>query len=338
MLRCRVPYTDLEEPEQVEVLRPAALAAALQFGLEVERLEVVAHAFNTTFRVDTRDGERVALRMHTNSMSTADNVRAQLAWQHAVAEETDVWVPRPLAAGANWFVRVEAEGFGAPLLATAATWLEGPDVEDPDVEVARAVGRTMALLHEHAATWEVPAGSGLPRFDTPLLGDPDRLAGAVELDESDRALVARALGRCDATFERVLRGGQALRALHADLHGGNLKWVAGRLGVFDFDDCGLGVPALDLAVATFYLRAGGEARERAMRAGYAEVAPLPDIDPADFEALVAARQLLLANSLLASTTAELRALADTYLGTTVARLQRWLDTGRFTRDPAPGRI
>ena len=101
--------------------------------------------------------------------------------------------------------------------------------------------------------------------------------------------------------------GQRPIVLHADLHGGNLKWHRGRLAVFDLDDAGFGVPALDLAISTFYLRAGAPGVEEALRQGYAEVRDLPDVSDEQFEALVAARQLLLANSLLASSTASLRA-------------------------------
>jgi len=124
--------------------------------------------------------------------------------------------------------------------------------------------------------------------------------------------------------------------LHADLHGGNLKWHEGALSVFDLDDAGLGVPAVDLAISTFYLRSGDPEVEDALRAGYREVRDLPDVADEQFEALVAARQLLLANSLLSSSTASLRADAADYLDVTVHRLRGWLDTGRFERSPAPG--
>ena len=127
--------------------------------------------------------------------------------------------------------------------------------------------------------------------------------------------------------------GAAVQVLHADLHGGNLKWHDGRLAVFDLDDCGMGVPALDLAISTFYLRDGDPAPERGLLAGYAEVAPLPDADPADLEALMADRQMLLANTILTSSAADLRAEAETYLPVAVRRLRRWLDTGVLTRAP-----
>jgi Ser/Thr protein kinase RdoA (MazF antagonist) len=96
------------------------------------------------------------------------------------------------------------------------------------------------------------------------------------------------------------------------------------------------VPALDLAVATFYLRdERGRAAEAALHEGYAAVSPLPAVTDEQLEALVASRQLLLANSLLASSTADLRAEAAAYLLVTVRRLRHWLDTGRFVLAPPP---
>ena len=73
--------------------------------------------------------------------------------------------------------------------------------------------------------------------------------------------------------------------------------------------------------------------QRALREGYAAVRPLPDVGEQVFDALVAARQLLLANSLVASATTELRDEAEDYLRVTVERLRHWRATGRFTREP-----
>ncbi|WAC65089.1 phosphotransferase [Agrococcus sp. SL85] len=326
------PYDDLPEAAQVEALRPAALAAATAFGLEVERLEVVLHGYNTTFAVDGADGVRRALRLGTNSQSTRAHAIAQQAWQRAIAAETEVRVPVPLATpGGEWCVEVDTAALGRPLLVTVSSWLDGPDAERLDPDAARALGRAMAILHEHAATWPLPEGGGLPRFVEPLFGDRDVLAEA-PLDAAGRAVLAEARERTGAAFAR-LHDGAALRPLHADLHGGNLKWHEGRLAIFDFDDAGLGIPALDLAIASFYVRsAEGAPLEAALLAGYAEVAPLPDIASADHEALVAARQILLLNAILVSSTAELRGRAAEYAPLAVRRLDGWLRSGTFARD------
>lgn len=329
-------YRDLSDAEQVEVLRPAALAAADRFGLDLVRLELVAHAYNTTFAADGANGARYALRVNTNSKSTPENVVAQQTWQRAITASTGVLVPEPRATPeGDWYVEVGCEALGGSLMVTAASWLAGPDVTQVDAAAARELGRTMAALHEQSRSWPLPAGAFLPRFDTPLFGDEDLLRSADGLGPVQQAVLDRALEETARVFARVYDGAP-VQPLHADLHGGNLKWIRGRLAVFDFDDCGLGVPELDLAIAVFYLRGDVATLEQALRGGYADVSPLPDVDPTHFEALIAARQLLLANSLLASTTTQLHGEARNYLDVTVSRLRHWLGTGRFTRVPPGG--
>ncbi len=180
-----------------------------------------------------------------------------------------------------------------------------------------------------------PGEPAFPVFDDPLCGDENLLEGSDRLDADGRRVVDEAFRRTREAGALALAG-TVPHAVHGDLHGGNLKWHDGHLAVFDFDDAGLATPALDLAVATFYLRRDGDAgAEAALREGYAALAPLPALDPAAFEALVAARQLLLANSLLASSTPQFRAMVPEYLERTVHRLRHWLASGRFVLDP-PG--
>ena len=325
-------YTGLDDESQVEVLRGIALTAAGDFGLGVRDLVLVLHAYNTTFRLDTDDGRRLALRVNTNSHSTPEHIVAQQEWLHAIAAGSDVLVPDPLRTpGGGWAVAVPCPEWGGPLHATVASWLDGDDVGTCDEQQARALGEAMARLHDHAESFVLPAGGALPVLDTPLLGDEDLLTGHPDLPPGGADVVARALADTTTSCAAVHAAGTPV-VIHADLHGSNLKWHRGRLAVFDVDDCGIGVPALDLAIAAFYLRDGTPGIEEALREGYAGIRPLPDVGPADFEALVAARQLLLANSLVASSTAALRSEATDYLGVTVDRLRHWLSTGRFTRD------
>ena len=324
-------YAGLDTQGQVEALRRVAIAAAAAFGLSVRSLALVLHAYNTTFRLDTDDGRRFALRVNTNSHSTSANVLAQQSWLHAVRAETDVLVPDPVSTrDGRWAVEVPCPEWGGPLLVTVASWLDGEDVGVCDEEQAAALGRTMARLHDHAEGFTLPLGADLPVFDEPLFGDADLLTGRPGLGVGEATVLTSAIAEGRRAFAEAGAGLTPI-LLHADLHGGNLKWHKGRLAVFDVDDCGLGVPALDLAIAVFYLRDGSTATEEALREGYAAVRRLPDLSESAFEALVASRQLLLANSLFQSSTADLRAEADAYLVVTVERLRRWQETGRFTR-------
>ncbi|GGK77025.1 phosphotransferase enzyme family protein [Ornithinimicrobium pekingense] len=323
-------YVDLTDEDQAEALRPVALEAAARFGLDVSALEVLTHSYNTTFCVRTDEGRRVALRIGTNSTTAPAAVVAQQEWQVAIAEETEVLVPRPLrTTDGGWYAVVPSDALGREVLVTCASWLDGADVEQPDPSVARELGRTMALLHDHARTWRMPAGGQLRTLDTPLFGDEDRLAAVPGLAPDQVEVLQEARRRTEEAFDEAFAGTAPI-PLHADLHGFNLKWHDERLAVFDFDDSGLAVPVLDLAISAFYLRKGDGTAEEAMLAGYADVAPLPQVGPDTFEAMVASRQLLLANDLLGSTTARWRGRASDYLRVSVERLAHWLRTGRFT--------
>jgi Ser/Thr protein kinase RdoA (MazF antagonist) len=323
-------YASLAAGEQVNLLRRVARESADAFGLDVRRIELVCHEFNTTFRVRCTDGRSVALRVHTNSVSTPEHIVAQHAWMRALAVETDVRVPVPLRTRATADHAVVQTTHG-DFVAVAASWLDGRDVGECDVTQARALGRAMASMHAHAEGWPVPGDGLLTAFRDPYFGDDDRLTGAFADRPDDAALVGWALDRCQQAILAAEHESPPI-VVHGDLHGANLKWHRAALAVFDFDDCGIASPALDLAIATFYLRGSDPQVESALRSGYAEVRRLPQVSVSVFEALVASRQLLLANDLLGSSTEHLRTAASEYLDRTVRRLRHWREVGSFRLD------
>lgn len=325
-------YADLDAEAQIAMLAPVATAGAALLGLEVAAIAPVHHGYNTTFRVRTRGGAEYAVRVLTNSQSTPAHLLAQHAWMHALARDTTVLVPNPVTGpdGVSYAV-VEDEALERPFMVAAASWLAGDDVGEPSLQQVHELGVAMSTMHNHALTWSPPEGTALPVFDEPLFGDENLLASLVEADLPDggaRVLEAT-FGQARIAFAEAF--GQQVLPIHADLHGGNLKWHNDELAVFDFDDSGFGPAALDLAISTFYLRDAFEGAEAGLRQGYQAMRDLPQLDPEVFEAMIASRQLLLANALLASSTASLRADSSAYLLISIERLQHWLNTGRFTR-------
>lgn len=335
------PYVELTMRGQIHRLRQVALAATDAYSFEVRRLRLLLHAYNTTFRVDTVDGRRFALRINTNSLKSDANLDAELAWLDAIARDTDVAVPSPQRTSDGrlrtevWFEPLERS-----LPVVVMSWLPGRDLDDRSHDGYRALGRTMARLHEHALTWTPPTGAEFPMHDAVLFDIPNVLATAHPLltDES-RALFAEALGRGQQAYDDVLASGPVI-PIHADLHGGNAKWMRGRLSVFDFDDAAMGVPVQDLAISSYYVR-DDDAGERALLEGYEEVRSRPATPAADYEAIVAARNVLLANEVLRMSTADMREIAPTFLANSVLRLRAFLDTGVYRRGvdgvaPLPG--
>ncbi len=75
-------------------------------------------------------------------------------------------------------------------------------------------------------------------------------------------------------------------------------WNEGRLSIFDFDDCGYGVEAQDLAVTLYYLDTPEQ--DEALLNGYKSVRPLPTYSANAMKALLLQRRLLLLNYLFES--------------------------------------
>lgn len=345
-----VPYADLATEAQVEVVTAVARQALPAFGFAGAGLELVLHEYNSTFRVTEPDGTRWALRVNINSASQPEHIQAQQAWLQGVATHTDVRVPVPRSTTAGqWFTSVPCPACGGDLRVTCAGWLDGDECEVVDPGRARLLGRAMATLHQFSAHWRLPDGAALPQFDEPLFGDANRLGdpdvhAQLDLTADDVAVLEQAMQQSGAAFVAAGRQFPAI-AIHADLHAGNLLFDSPggsgepRMAVLDIDDMGVGAPVLDLAIASYYLRGpdvpDAAATEQALRAGYREVAALPafshDDPEAEFDGLVAARALLLANYMVSTSTAAHRAEAHDYVRLTVGRLRRWLDSGRFTR-------
>ena len=60
-----------------------------------------------------------------------------------------------------------------------------------DEEQAHALGRTMAVLHDHAEGFVLPAGADLTVFDEPLFHDHYLLEGAVPMPDGNAEVVTR---------------------------------------------------------------------------------------------------------------------------------------------------
>jgi len=329
-----VPFRDWSRNAQLRALRSAARIALVDFGYQGARLDLVEFEFNATFRVTTERGERFAMRLNINSTGDAEQVEAEVAWVAALAEGTDVLLPlpQPTASGERvalvWFDPLRRD---VPIV--LYSWLGGRHLNDrsSDERVA-AVGEVMAAFHEQAEQWVVPRTLRFRRVDTLIMDMEDNLRDLDRpwYDKKSRRVVEEARTQLEEICAPVFERGPSM-IIHADLHFGNVKWFDGRLGVFDFDDAGWGTPALDMAIAAYYLRnlAG---KEDALRRGYESVRALPDCGDEEFEALIAARNFTLLNFVVDSHTARFDEFAAGYVITSVGRFTNYLKTGRFELD------
>jgi len=331
-------YEDRSVRGQVALLRPTAWEALRQYPIEVASLRLLNHGFNSTFRVDTTDGRRFALRLNVNSRRTDAFVGAEMAWLAALSDETDLWVPTPQRTrDGALLAHVDCQALGRCLPAALFSWLPGSDLGDEATpDQMRAVGRAAATLHAHGELWRPPPGTELPAIDKVLM-DIEYILDADHplLSTADHVLLddvfAHLQGHHDAMFAGVAR-----QPLHADLHIWNLRWCRGRLSVLDFDDSGIGVPVQDLAICAYYLR-DDAAQEAALLEGYQQLRPLPPFTTEQYEALVAGRNLVLLNDVISTTNAEFLEMLPRYVPNSITKLRAYMETG-VLRHHVPGLI
>ena len=324
-------FADLSTRAQVHRLRQLALRALERYPIEVARLRLLEHGFNTTFRVDAVGGSKYALRIDVNRHKPIGALLAEMAWLDAIARDLDIPVPAPLATrDGALFVREHFEPLDTELSIAVMTWLPGKDLGAPTEAAVRELGRMAARLHDHATSWTPPAGADFPDVAAVLMDSPNHLREEhPDVRAEHRDLMLRTFDHVEPLFDAMIAADTRI-PIHADLHSWNVKWLRGRMSVFDFDDAGISVPAHDLSIAAYYLL-GDETgvQRRALLDGYAEIRPLPPYTDEQFEAALAARTLILMNDILVSTNREILNWIPAFLSNTEIRFTQFLESGVY---------
>lgn len=339
LVRCvAVSFAELSDRAQVGRLRTAALDALTRYPVVATGLRLLRHDFNTTFRLDTVDGRRFAVRIDLNRRKPVGALDAEMAWLSAIDRDTELVVPAPLPSrDGGLHLPVAVDGVDGELHLAVMSWLPGRDLDVPTVPAMHEMGRQMALLHEHAAGWRRPTGAEFPAVDSVLMDSPDRLrTGHPRISDERRRLFTEALDHVEPTVAAMVAADRRM-PIHGDLHPWNVKWLRGRMALFDFDDAGIGVPAQDLAISRYYLPDDGRraALDEALLEGYRSVRELPPSTDEQYHAALAGRTLLLLNDLLDMASGESRALVSRYSGNVELRIRAYLDTGVY-RANVPG--
>jgi Ser/Thr protein kinase RdoA (MazF antagonist) len=298
----KTPFRDASYLARVRRIRKVAAVAASRYPLKVSAIELVQHGENTTFRVDAKGGQRYLLRVHRPGYHTEAAIKEELAWL-AQLSQAGFSVPQPIAAkSGEWVETVTSYDVPAPLNCSLLHWLDGRFIRKAvSPKHLYRVGRMLADLQTHASRSVVVhrrywGSEGLvgarARF-----GSIDSLAG---VPSELQAAISRARKRVVQElreFERRFPRRQGL--IHADLHFGNILSAGGEILPIDFDDCGYGFHAYDLAVPLLSAEgmAGNERRARlreledALISGYSSKKTWDRHDERVFPYFIAARRL-----------------------------------------------
>lgn len=242
---------------------------------------LVKHGVNATYQVET-GGTSYFLRVYRPGRRTEADVAFELALiRHLGARHVPAAQPVPRRDGGF------TSQFGESLV---VLFEQAPGRPVPtDADLSRRLGRAAAALHNATVEFAGPPG----RAPLDLAHLVDQSMAYIE----PRLPAATALGR---RVKAALPPGLQWGACHGDLFRGNCRLTEdGTLTLFDFDECGMGYRAYDLAVYLWTMRREQqESLFAPFLQGYCELRPLPDADRAALPSLAAARQVWFMGQLL----------------------------------------
>jgi Ser/Thr protein kinase RdoA (MazF antagonist) len=317
-------FFDQDVKLQTDSLTVFAHKILKKFGISDAEVECINFEFNATFSVSTQSGQKYALRLNINSTRTVSNIQAETQWVRDLARIPSINVPTPIASLEDqYLVSAHHADSGQTIYGVMYSWLEGEEIGDePTLDQLHTVGRAMALLHENSSNFTLTDGAELPTFNDFFWGTEDYLFSSKStLIPKDRQLIEQARDLI-MMFTDELYATSVVHIIHADLHGWNLMWHEDQLSIFDFDDCGYGVEAQDIAVALYYLDTPEQ--DAALLDGYKSIRPLPLYSEKAMKALLLQRRLLLLNYLYETKNAEHKEMLPAYLEKTIERVSTFL--------------
>jgi Ser/Thr protein kinase RdoA (MazF antagonist) len=251
-------------------------------------------------------------------------MKAEVEWVRHLNRTSGVQTPTPIATMKDDYIvsGLHADS-GQALYGVMYSWLDGEEIGDePTSQQLHEVGKAIATLHQESSEFALSSGNSLPTFSDFFWGTEDFLFSdkSVLLD-ADRILIQQAHDLI-MQFTKELYENSKIHIIHADMHGWNLMWNEGRLSIFDFDDCGFGVEAQDLAVTLYYLDTPEQ--DEALLNGYKSVRPLPTYSANAMKALLLQRRLLLLNYLFETKNQEHKEMLPAYLEKSLERVSTFL--------------
>ena len=317
-------FFDLPAEDQQNSLTTFATELLKDYGIHGAKVSCINFEFNATFAVESESGAKYALRININSTRTVENMKGEIEWVRHLNRTSGVHVPTPIATVKDDYIVSGLHADSDQILsAVMYSWLDGEEIGDePTSQQLHEVGKAIATLHQESTDFTLSGNNALPTFNDFFWGTEDLLfSDKSVLSDADRALIQRAHDLI-MKFTIDLYQNSPVHIIHADMHGWNLMWNEGQLSIFDFDDCGYGVEAQDLAVTLYYLDTPEQ--DEALLNGYKSVRPLPTYSVNAMKALLLQRRLLLLNYLFETKNQEHKEMLPAYLEKSLERVSTFL--------------
>ena len=282
------PFHHFSRQKQFELLEEVAVEALRSYPLEVFKIEHLRYVLNAEFLVDARmDGggeiEQFVVRVNAPRFNSGVEIASELDWLNALNEQTRMNVPQPVRKrNGDWVKIVDLPDIDEPRHCVVFKYIPGSTIEmEATPAHLEVMGALVGLLHRHGAEqFEKPLGFVRIHWDTEGLkgGNLDVSARQAynALTEHEREIVNEAEKLVGMAMKKIGRREATFGLIHGDLHLKSILFHQRKPLILDFDTCGYGYYAYDLAVPIWNLfhRDDFSQLKAALLKGYRRVRPL----------------------------------------------------------------
>jgi Ser/Thr protein kinase RdoA (MazF antagonist) len=281
-----------------------AFAATRQFDLPRDvDIKMINLSENATYKVETPDGRRWALRLHRPGYHSKQAILSELAWMIDLREKGVVVTPTPVA-GKNGAIlqHVSHPSVAEPRYAVLSEWLVGsePGIGQDLLKPFEVLGEVTARMHAHARGWQRPANFERLtwNFETALAGAKPhwgRWQDGMGVDVEKQKLFARSVEAIGRRLGAYGSSHERFGLIHCDLRLANLLLDGDKVNVIDFDDCGFSWFMYDAATPVSFYEHEPQVPDLidAWKVGYRRAAELSTEDENEIPTFIMLRRLLL---------------------------------------------
>lgn len=247
------PFNESSYLAQVRRLRDLAEGVLSKYHLKNYKMDFINHGENATFKVTTSK-KNYLLRLHRNSYHTRTAILEELKWLARLSKTSDIPAQKPLASKEGKLIESHFVEGVKPRFCDILEWQPGRmkfqtisnnNFFNLGILIAKLHINTRDIKVHHRNYW-TPEGLIGPKAK---LGSILALKSVIPKDYPDLEKCRKmVLVKINQYQKRNLK---KMGLIHADLHFGNLLWNKGVITPIDFDDCGFGFYAYDIAVTLY---------------------------------------------------------------------------------------
>ena len=246
-----------------KALTDLAKKSLKEWDLDVQSINLHLQSENTVFKVEDKDGNEYALRVHRKGYHDLDELNSEHNWTSCLSN-AGLSVPEAVpTANGEAYATVFFNDSDEFRYVGLVKWMEGTILDNLILELKEkevgdlynSLGRVVAKFHQVTMNWDVPEDFKRHSFDIegfvgnePFWG---RFWEAKNASDDERDKLSLIRKNIENSLSKLPRDISSFGMIHADMHSQNVLIQEDKLSVIDFDDAGFGWYGFDLAVAVW---------------------------------------------------------------------------------------